>query len=82
MKHQSIYNRLRRIEGQVRGIEDMLDKERPAEEILIQLEAARSGLSSTISALVGEMLEKDGFSGKVALSEIQVRALLRSVKRS
>lgn len=81
MKHQSIYSRLRRIEGQIRGIQDMVGTDRPEEEILIQLEAARSSLSSTISALI-ESLMKPTDDGKVILEDRQVRALLRSVKKN
>jgi len=55
MKHQSIYNRLRRIEGSIRGIEEMVAKDKPEREILIQLSAAKSSLSSTIIALIEEM---------------------------
>lgn len=81
MKHQSIYNRLRRIEGQIRGIEDMLDKERPDEEILIQLEAAKSSLASTIGSLIESMIKQDE-EGNAILGETQIRALLRSFKKS
>ena len=81
MNHQSIYNRLRRIEGQIRGIEDMLAKDRPDTDILIQLEAAKSSLSSTISSLIERMVEI-GEDGKITLSQEEVRAILRSVKKS
>ncbi|OQA03654.1 MAG: Copper-sensing transcriptional repressor CsoR [bacterium ADurb.Bin400] len=81
MRHQRIYNRLRRIEGQIRGIEDMLDKNRPEEEVLIQLEAARSSIASTISSLIEAMLKQEG-GNKVTLEEPQIRALLRSVRKS
>ena len=81
MKHQTVYNRLRRIEGQIRGIEDMVAKDRPETDILIQLEAARSSLSSTIGSLIESLLEKNA-DGKVELGEIEVKALLRTVKKS
>ncbi len=81
IKHQSIYNRLRRIEGQVRGIGEMVAKDKSEQEILIQLEAARSSLSSTIGSLIKEMLKQDE-NGKVMLEENQIRAILRSVKKS
>jgi DNA-binding FrmR family transcriptional regulator len=81
MKHQNIYNRLRRIEGQVRGIEEMVSKDRPEPEIIIQLEAAKSSLSSTISSLIERMVEI-GEDGKVTLSQTEIIAILRSVKKS
>jgi len=80
MKHQSIYNRLRRIEGQIRGIEEMLVKERPDTDILIQLEAVKSSLSSTLANFIEEMLEKK--EAEVKISETALRAILRSIKKS
>lgn len=79
MRHQNVYNRLRRIEGQVRGIEDMVAKDRADQEILIQLEAAKSSLSSTIATLIESMMVKDE-SGKVSLDETSIQAILRSIK--
>ena len=79
MKHQKIYNRLRRIEGQIRGIEDMVAKDRSEEDLLIQLEAARSSLASTISSLIESMLKNE--QGKVMLEEREIKALLRSIKK-
>ncbi|MFA5926649.1 MAG: metal-sensing transcriptional repressor [Patescibacteria group bacterium] len=80
MKHQPIYNRLRRIEGQVRGIGDMLGKEKPATEILIQLEAVRSSVGSTIGALVEEMIDEKSKDNPSLSSELQT--LLRLIKRA
>ena len=36
--------RLKRIEGQIRGISDMMEKDVPCNEILIQINAAKSAL--------------------------------------
>lgn len=79
MKHQSIFNRLRRIEGQIRGIEEMLTKDRPDDEILMQLEAARSSLGSTVSSFFDSQMIRDE-EGKVVLDDSQVRAILRAIK--
>lgn len=79
MKHQNIYNRLRRIEGQIRGIESMVSDDRPEQDILIQLEAARSSLASTVSSLIESMLEEK--DGEVKLSPEQLRILLRSIRK-
>jgi len=43
--------RLRRIEGQIRGITKMLDEDRSCEEVVTQLMAVRSGVD-TVGALV------------------------------
>ncbi len=80
MKHQSIYNRLRRIEGQIRGIEDMLDKERPTEAIFVQLVAAKSSLSSALSAFIESLLAEKDVDNKISLTAEQIRLILRSIK--
>ena len=81
MKYQKIYNRLRRIEGQIRGIEEMVAKEKSDVDILVQLEAARSSLSSTVSALIEEMVQKNS-EGRIILDEVSFRAIMRSIKKA
>ena len=80
MRYQNIYNRIKRIEGQVRGISEMIAAEKPEQDILIQLEAARSSLGSSITAMIELMvtMEKEG---KVELTKDQLRAILRAVKK-
>jgi DNA-binding FrmR family transcriptional regulator len=43
----NLIKRLRRIEGQVRGIQTMLEEERDCREIMQQLSAASSAIKST-----------------------------------
>lgn len=80
MKHQAVFNRLRRIEGQIRGIEEMVNSDRLERDILIQLEAVKSSMASTISSLIESML-KMGEADNVTLSEADVATLLRIVKK-
>ena len=51
---KKINNRLRRIEGQVRGIQAMIEDERECREILQQLTAVRSALRSTTTTVLHE----------------------------
>ncbi len=44
---EKLIQRLHRVEGQVRGVEIMLDEERDCQEILQQLSAIRSAIQST-----------------------------------
>jgi DNA-binding FrmR family transcriptional regulator len=44
---EKIIQRLRRIEGQVRGVQTMLDEERDCREIMQQLTAIHSAIQST-----------------------------------
>lgn len=41
---KDVADRLKRIEGQVRGIQKMIEEDRPCEDIVTQLMAARSAL--------------------------------------
>ena len=78
MKYQSIYNRLRRIEGQIRGIEEMVAKDRPEQEILIQLQAANASLRSTATAFVEQNLKVE--NDEITISKDQVTAILQFIK--
>ena len=80
MHYQSIYNRLRRIEGQIRGIEEMVQKDRSVEDILIQLEAAKSSLSSAIASLIEKLLDKN-IEGKIVLDQEKLDIILRSIRK-
>ena len=80
MKHQPIINRLKRIEGQIRGIQDMMLKDRADQDILIQLEAVRSSVSSTVAAFIEPMIRSNTKDGQVLLNEDQIRALIRAIK--
>jgi CsoR family transcriptional regulator, copper-sensing transcriptional repressor len=79
MFHQAIYNRLRRIEGQIRGIEEMIAKEKPEKDILIQLSAARSSLISATNTLIGAMLKEEP-DGKVLISNDELKTILQVLK--
>jgi len=79
MRHQGIYNRLRRIEGTIRGIEAMVRDDRADQDILIQLEAAKSALSSASSALIQSVL-KTNKDGRIELTTDQARLILHLLK--
>jgi DNA-binding FrmR family transcriptional regulator len=48
---QTLVRRLRRIEGQIRGIEKMINEDRDCVDLIIQLAAVRSGIEG-IGAIV------------------------------
>lgn len=52
----AVLNRLRRIEGQVRGLERMVDEERYCIDILTQVSAATRALETVALALLNEHL--------------------------
>jgi DNA-binding FrmR family transcriptional regulator len=53
-----IKDRLARIEGQVRGIQRMIDAGRPCDEILTQVLAARTALERTAGEIVGTYIDE------------------------
>lgn len=51
---RNLLGRLRRIEGQVRGVQDMLEEERSCSEILQQLTAIRAAVQGASLVLLRE----------------------------
>jgi DNA-binding FrmR family transcriptional regulator len=58
MERREITARLRRVEGQVRGLQRMVDEERDCETILIQLMAARSALDKVGLLIVSNYIDE------------------------
>lgn len=52
-----LMGRLRRIEGQVRGISHMIEEDRPCEEVLIQLLAVRTAIDRVTSQVVATRID-------------------------
>jgi DNA-binding FrmR family transcriptional regulator len=72
-----LQNRLRRIEGQVRGISTMLEEERECSEILQQLSAVRSAIQGATRIFLEQMVndclineESDAFAKQEVAREI------------
>lgn len=51
--------RLKKIEGQVRGVNEMIDKGRTEADVLIQLQAIRSAVSSLIIAIAEDKIDSE-----------------------
>jgi CsoR family transcriptional regulator, copper-sensing transcriptional repressor len=51
-----VRDRLRRAEGQVRGVQRMLDEQRSCEDIVTQLLAARNALDQVIREVLSEQV--------------------------
>ncbi|OUM90347.1 MAG: cytoplasmic protein [Bacillus thermozeamaize] len=54
---QSMKNRLRRIEGQIRGILKMMDEGKSCKEVVSQMSAVRNALDRAIGVVVSTNLE-------------------------
>lgn len=60
---QALILRLKRIEGQIRGLQRLIDEDAPCESVAQQLSAARRALDKTFHSLVGCLIESR-LSGK------------------
>lgn len=49
---QDVRTRLRKVEGQVRGLQRMIDEQRPCDEVLAQILAARTALERVAAQIV------------------------------
>lgn len=56
MDVESVTKRLKKIEGQIRGIIKMVESDKPCEEILIQIGSAKSALHKTGQLILEEHL--------------------------
>jgi len=56
---QEVMNRLRRVEGQIRGVLAMMEQEQPCEAIAQQLAAARKALDRAFYEMMACSLEMD-----------------------
>jgi CsoR family transcriptional regulator, copper-sensing transcriptional repressor len=67
--------RLRRIEGQVKGIQKMMEERRPCREVLTQIMAARSSLDQVgvqvFQREVAECLKSDSPEGNEQIHQLQ-----------
>jgi DNA-binding FrmR family transcriptional regulator len=54
----SMKNRMRRIEGQARGVLGMMDQSKPCKDVVSQLTAIRTAVDHVIMYVVGENMEQ------------------------
>ncbi|TAK37062.1 MAG: metal-sensitive transcriptional regulator [Chloroflexota bacterium] len=55
---ERIIRRLHKIEGQVRGLERMVEQHRACDEVLIQVLAARAALDRVAAEIIGTHVEE------------------------
>lgn len=55
---RSIINRMKRIEGQVRGVIKMMEDKKDCRDVVTQMSAAKRALDRTAAIVVSENLEK------------------------
>ncbi|WP_082234730.1 metal-sensitive transcriptional regulator [Halobacillus massiliensis] len=69
-------NRLKRVEGQIRGVLKMMEEDKECKDVITQLSAARSAIDRAIGYIVAKNLEtcikeaeKDGESAEELINE-------------
>ncbi|SES69105.1 DNA-binding transcriptional regulator, FrmR family [Salinibacillus kushneri] len=55
---EKVKNRVKRIEGQVRGLLKMMEEDKECRDVVNQMSAVRSALDRTIAVIVSENLEQ------------------------
>lgn len=75
----ALLTRLRRVEGQLRGIQRMLEEGRECEDVLTQLTAVRAGLDQTTLALLDLHVERCVLGGAPADPE-QLKQIQRAMR--
>jgi DNA-binding FrmR family transcriptional regulator len=76
---ETLLNRLRRVEGQIRGIQRMLEEGRECEDVLTQLVAARSALDRVGLLLMDWHIERC-LLGDLPSDEPRVQVLREALK--
>jgi CsoR family transcriptional regulator, copper-sensing transcriptional repressor len=74
-----VLTRLRRVEGQVRGIQRMLEEGRECEDVLTQLTAIRAGLDQATLALLDIHVE-DCVLGGAPADPAQLQQIQRAMR--
>lgn len=77
-------NRVKRIEGQLRGILRMMEENKDCKDVIIQLSAARTAIDRTIGVVVSsnlvECVQKATESGEASTEELVNEAVNLLVK--
>jgi DNA-binding FrmR family transcriptional regulator len=71
--------RLRRIEGQVRGIQRMVEENRDCKDVVVQLAAIKASVAS-LNTLVAETYAQECLCGEQQLGTAEVSKLLDLLK--
>jgi DNA-binding FrmR family transcriptional regulator len=79
-KHQ-LHNRLRRIEGQVRGLQRMVEDERWCPDILVQIAAVQAALDKVALGLADDHARNCVVGGPPESQDERTRELMDAVGR-
>ncbi len=77
-RHALVVPRLKRVEGQIRGITRMVQEDKPCREILIQVAAAREALRKAALMLVEDHLTRCVSSPDAASEMLDIFRTMRT----
>lgn len=69
----ALVRRLKRIEGQVRGLQTMIEREAECEDIAVQMSAARKALDRTFYNMLSCVIERELNCGKLDVKDARER---------
>ncbi|MDQ6598258.1 metal-sensitive transcriptional regulator [Bacillus salipaludis] len=82
--NEQVKNRVKRIEGQLRGILRMMEENKDCKEVITQLSAARTAIDRTIGVVVSsnlvECVQKANDTGEKSMEELVKEAVNLLVK--
>lgn len=78
VEQKKITNRLRRTEGQIRGVQKMIDEEKECIDIVTQLSAARSSIDRVMGMIIADNL-KNCFENPEKDSQEQTKKLEQAI---
>ena len=76
-----LLNRLRRVEGQVRGVQNMVDEDRYCIEVLTQISAIQAALDKVALGLMDDHARHCVIDGPAELKEERTEELMSAVAR-
>ena len=79
MENKKIMNRLRRAEGQLRGIQKMMEEGQECYDMMIQLSAVRSSIDKIMGIMAGENL-KHTLEHPLADEQLQVEKVAQAMQ--
>ena len=81
---KSVVNRLKRIEGQIKGVLNLIEQNKECKDVIVQLSASRSAIDRTMGLVVSMNLEQcvreNIGKGKTTMSAIVKEAVELLVK--
>ncbi len=74
-ERRAIVNRLKRLEGQVRGLQSMIESAKPCDDVLTQVMAAKSALNQTAMRIIAYSMKSCLGSGAPPTEDVVDEAL-------